>query len=476
MSDSTYTRGVAEFVTDLRYEDIPDHVIEHMKLLVLDTVGAGMLGAGMPWSVRMRATAEEMEAPRDASVWGTKLAFSAPTAAMINGTAVHGFEIDDVGAGGHNGSVTLTSILPLAEHSGAIDGKDMLTAIVAGIEVASRVGRCVGGIPHTGMGFHGPGLMGTFASAASAAKTLKLNADQTVDTLGHAGQQAASLMFTHHGGMGKRMLAGQAARAGTLGALLAANGYTNAPNVFEAEYGGFPAAHTGNARPAAYDLSQLTKDLGSEWQSMGVNFKMWACRVPNHPALEAIRSLRKQHPIPPDDIASVEIRLGLGSYQNVGWAYTPTTITSAQLNIYYVSAIMLLENDVFVDQFTAGKHKDPRVLDMISRIKVIHDPEMDRRGDGGGYLGGVPVRVTLRDDTVLEAVGKQRRGIQDGGEDPVTRDDVVLKFRKMVRAFWGQDVQDKVIDMCDNAERMADMKGLVAVMQTPVQPLDMGGE
>ncbi len=66
-------------------------------------------------------------------------------------------------------------------------------------------------------------------------------------------------MFTHHGGMGKRMLAGQAARAGTFGALLAANGFTNAGNVFEAEYGGFCSAHTGNRTPAAYDLVQLTK-------------------------------------------------------------------------------------------------------------------------------------------------------------------------------------------------------------------------
>src|SRR4030081_1470032 len=286
--DRQYTRGLSEFVANLKFDDLPGDVVERMKLLVLDTIGAGLLGAGMPWSVRMRQTVQDMESPGDASIWGTRLRFSAPTAALVNGTAVHGFEIDDARAGGHNGSVTLTAILPLAQHRGGISGKDVITATTAGIEVASRVGKCVGGIPHTGMGFHGPGLMGTFASAASSAKTLKLTADQGVDTLGHAGQQAASLMFTHHGGMGKRMLAGQAARAGVFGALLAANGYTNAPNVFEAEYGGFPAAHTGNRRPPAYDLTELTRGLGDEWQSRGVNFKMWASRVPNHATLEAI--------------------------------------------------------------------------------------------------------------------------------------------------------------------------------------------
>lgn len=467
--DGQYTRGLSEFIANLQFEDIPEDVVETMKLLTLDTIGAGLLGAGMPWSIRMRNTVQSMEASGDASVWGTRQCFSAPTAALVNGTAVHGFEIDDVGAGGHNGSVTLTSILPLAQHRGGISGKDILTATTAGIEVASRVGRCVGGIPHTGMGFHGPGLMGTFASAGSSAKTLQLTADQCVDTLGHAGQQAASLMFTHHGGMGKRMLAGQAARAGVFGALLAQHGYTNAHNVFEAEYGGFPAAHTGNRRPPAYDLTELTHGLGTEWQSRGVNFKMWACRVPNHATLEAIRGLRKLHSIQPDDIESVEIRLGKGSYQNVGWAYTPTTITSAQLNIYYVSSLMLLENDVFVDQFTGGKISAPRVLDMISRVRVVHDPTMDENG-----YQGTPVKIMMRDGTTYEKVGQVRSA---KGEDPITRADVLTKFRKMTRTFWSAPTQDKVISLCDSLESVGDASELMALLEMDDLPaVDMGGE
>ena len=229
---------------------------------MLDTIGVGVFGASLPWSERLRATAQAMEAPGRVSVWCTPLSFSAPTAAMINATAVHAFELDDIGPGGHNGSVTLTSALAVAEHRGSLSGAELINAVVVGIETAARVNQSVGRVPHEGLGFHGPGLYGTFASVASAASALGLSADEAVHALGHAGQQAASLMFTHHGGMGKRLLAGQAARAGTFGALLAANGFTNADNVFEAEYGGFCSAHTGNRTPPAYDLTQLTKDLG----------------------------------------------------------------------------------------------------------------------------------------------------------------------------------------------------------------------
>src|SRR5207253_9327396 len=131
LMEAQYTRGLSEFIADLKFDAIPRDVVETMKLLVLDTIGAGLLGAGMPWSIRMRQTVQEMEGPGDASIWGTRLAFSAPTAALVNGTAVHGFEIDDVGAGGHNGSVTLTSVSPLGQHRGSILGKDIITATTA---------------------------------------------------------------------------------------------------------------------------------------------------------------------------------------------------------------------------------------------------------------------------------------------------------------------------------------------------------
>src|SRR5262249_18381515 len=154
-------------------------------LFVLDTIGVGVFGASLPWSERLRATAQAMEAPGRASVWCTPLAFSAPTAAMINGTAVHAFELDDIGPGGHNGSVTLTPALAVAQHRGGLSGAELISAIVVGIETAARVNNSVGRVPHEGLGFHGPGLYGTFAAVASASRALGLKADDVVHALGN---------------------------------------------------------------------------------------------------------------------------------------------------------------------------------------------------------------------------------------------------------------------------------------------------
>ena len=451
--DGPYTRALAEYISASAFTDLPASVVEHAKLLVLDTLGVGIYGASLPWSERLRATSQAMEAPGRVSVWCTPLRFSAPTSAMINATAVHAFELDDVGPGGHNGSVTLSSALAMAQHTGKLSGAGLINALVMGIETAARVSQSVGRVPHEGLGFHGPGLFGTFAAVASASRALGLDADDLVHALGHAGQQAASLMFTHHGGMGKRLLAGQAARAGTFAALLAQNGFTNAPNVFEAEYGGFCSAHTGNVRPAAYDLTQLTKDLGRKYHTEQVRFKMWATRVPNHSSLEAIRQLRKKHPIPVEQVREVRIRLGRGYLQNVAWPYTPTTITSAQLNLYYVCAIMLLENDVFTAQFSEEKIRDPRVLALIKRIVITHDPALD----GKGYVDGNPLEIELTDGTVLSAWGKARGDV----DNPVQRDDVVEKFTKLTSGRLSPEKQAAVIGLCERLDTIDDLSALI---------------
>ena len=450
------TRALAENIANSSFSKLPASVVEFAKLLVLDTLGVGIYGATLPWSDRLRATAQAMEAPGKVSVWCTPLRFSAPTAAMINATAVHAFELDDVGPGGHNGSVTLSSALAIAQHIGKLSGAELINALVTGVETASRINNSVGRIPHEGMGFHNPGLMGTFASMASAACALHLSADDIVHALGHAGQQAASLMFTHHGGMGKRLLAGQAARAGTFAALLAQNGFTNAPNVFEAEYGGFCAAHTGNRNPPAYDLTQITRDWGVKYDTERIRFKMWATRVPNHGTCEAIRAIRKTHPVPVSEIKQVCIRLGRGYLQNVAWAYTPTTITSAQLNLYYVCAIMLLENDVFTAQFTEEKIRDPKVLDLIKRIDISHDPALD----GKGYVEGNPVEIELLDGQVLSAWGKAR-GDKD---NPVHYEDVAEKFTKLTTGQLTHQQQKQVIDLCEHLETLPDVSALLATV------------
>jgi 2-methylcitrate dehydratase PrpD len=455
MAGETYK--VADYLATSRAQELPADVVDKMKLLALDTIGCGLLGSRMPWTQRLIDTLQATEQPGPAHVWGTEHRFSAKNTAMVNGASIHGFELDDVGAGGHHGSVTMSVASALVESGVRASGKDLMTAVVTGIETAARVSQCVGRVPHVTCGFHGPGLFGTFAAVGTASSLMQLSREQSVHAIGNAAQRAASLMGTHHGGMGKRLLAGQAAYSGLFAAELAAHGFTNVDNIFECGYGSFPSAFSG-ARDT-FDLTKLYEGFGEEWLSRGVNFKVWACRIPIHPSLEAVKKLRKEHTLAPDEIERVVVKLPQGSFRAVGFPYKPTTITSAQLNLQYCLAIMLLENDVFIDQFTDEKIGSPAVLDMIRRVDVTYDPELDAAG-GGLMSNETNVNVLLRDGTELHATGNQRgtRG------DPVTLDEIVAKFRKTTRDKLNEADANQIIDMCTHLDELDNVAPLFALL------------
>jgi len=188
-----YTAGIADFVAGLRYEAIPHEVLERIKLLILDSLGCAIFGAGLPWSRILADTLGRIDTTQQCTAWGMPLKLSAPHAALVNGTLVQGFELDDVHSVGvmHVGAVTLPAVLAAAEtlpQDARMTGRDFLRACVAGYEVGPRVGMCMGP-EHIAQGWHSGATVGVFSAAAGAAAALRLDADQTVNALGIGGTQ-----------------------------------------------------------------------------------------------------------------------------------------------------------------------------------------------------------------------------------------------------------------------------------------------
>src|SRR5262249_23556009 len=149
----------------LTYEQIPTHVRERIKLLILDSLGCAIYGADLEWCRILQSSLEAVDATRTTSVWGTKLRLSSPHAALANGTQVQGFELDDVHRQGvlHVGAVTLPPLIAVAESQAELTGKDFLTAAVAGYEIGPRVGRCMGQ-EHIGQGWHSGATLGVYSA------------------------------------------------------------------------------------------------------------------------------------------------------------------------------------------------------------------------------------------------------------------------------------------------------------------------
>ena len=282
-----YTRRIAEFVSGLTYDQIPEEVRHRNKLLMLDSLGCALYGADLQWCRILQDTLERVDTTRQCSVWGTKKKLSVPHAALVNGTQVQGFELDDVHRAGvlHVGAVVLPALIAITEMKPGMSGKEFLTSAVAGYEIGPRVGLCMGP-SHIASGWHSGATLGVFSAAAGAARGLKLDTDKTVHALGIAGTQAAGLMAAQFGAMVKRMHAGRSSQSGLYGALFAEAGFTGILNVLESEYGGFCSTMTQSTDK--FDLKELTAGFGEVWQTMGIALKFYACVGTNHTTLDAL--------------------------------------------------------------------------------------------------------------------------------------------------------------------------------------------
>src|SRR3954453_3254249 len=168
-ADNVHTRRIAEFVSGLGYEQIPPDVRERIKLLILDSLGCAIYGADLEWCRILQDTFSDLDATRTTSIWGTDRKLSLANAALVNGTQVQGFELDDVHRDGvlHWGAVTPPALIAIAESHVRLSGRVFLTAAVAGYEIGPRVGRCMGQ-EHIGQGWHSGATLGVFSAAACA--------------------------------------------------------------------------------------------------------------------------------------------------------------------------------------------------------------------------------------------------------------------------------------------------------------------
>ena len=457
--ENPHTRAIATFVSSLEYEMIPQEVRDRIKLLVLDSIGCGLYGADRPWSRLLRETLRDIDTTRVSAVWGTGESFSAPHAALINGTQIQGFELDDVHRQGvlHVGAVTLPSLFGAIGQGTDLDGRQLLASIVAGYEIGPRVGMCMGQ-EHIGQGWHSGATVGVFSAAAGAARGLQLDEQQTVHALGIAGTQAAGLMAAQYGAMVKRMHAGRSAQSGLYGALLAKRGFTGIIDVFEAPYGGF--CTTFSRSTDRFNLDELSRGLGETFETMRISLKFYSCVGSNHTTLDAIRTIQQRRPFTIEEMDKIVVLGSQVTADHVGWPYRPEGLTSAQLNLPFCVATLLLEGDVFVDQFQEDCVHDQRRIDLSRRVEVREDPAITALGSK--FRHKVHVEVHFRDGSVERETCEAPRGSE---KSFASEADIVSKFRKLTRNVMNETQREALIEAVLGMEKLASAERLIQLLK-----------
>jgi 2-methylcitrate dehydratase PrpD len=455
--DATSTTAVVpklgEWVSGLKLADIPLDVADHLKVCFLDSLGCGLFGAAQPWGVFAGNVAASMSRGGVSSLFVRTERVSPADAALANGTAIHGFELDDahVSSSHHPGAVTVPAVLAVAE-ARKTSGAEVLVALAAGYEVGIRIGVCAG-VSHSTSGFHVTGTVGTFGAAAAAAHLLKLSPSQSAHALGIGGTQAAGLYSARTGAMTKRFHAGRASQSGTLAAFLAEQGFTGSLDVVEAPFGGFMSTMRGQFAPET-----ILRDLGARWEAARVGLKPYASCASSHTIVESLRDLRRQG-LTADRLARLSIRMSKKGQLNVGWPYQPGDVIAAQMNGYYIAAVTLLDGDAFIDQFAEARLADPEILDLLPRIEILHDPELDRGGASKRHA--VQVDAVLRDGRTMSVSVEQRRGSVD---HPLSATEAEQKFRRLAATSLLESEVDEVIGLVQRIEREPGVERLTSLL------------
>ncbi len=274
--------------------------VQVVRQCVLDYLGVTLAGSVDPVLAALRdELVEEGSAPQ-AQILGRRLRLSKAAAALLNGTASHVLDYDDVNFAlmGHPSVPILPAALALAETLNA-SGAQLMEAFLAGYEAECAIGLLVAP-GHYGMGFHATATIGTFGAAVACARLLGADETQMRHAIGIAATQAAGLksMF---GTACKPLHAGLAARSGLLAASLARRGYDSRQDALECAQG-FAATHSANFDPA----TALRLPVGG-YHVLHNLFKYHASCYETHATIECARRLRNEHGLTPNAIERVVV-------------------------------------------------------------------------------------------------------------------------------------------------------------------------
>lgn len=368
---ATGTRALAEFVAELRYDDVPAAVIEGTKDLMIDWLGSALAGKGARPVVALERFASTMgPAIGPSEILHSGESTTPLFAALINGAASHVAEQDDVhnGAVFHPATVVFPAALAVAQATGS-SGRDLIAASVAGYEVGIRVGEFLGR-SHYKI-FHTTGTAGTLAAAAAVASLLKLDADETQNALGSAGTQAAGLWeFLRDAADSKQLHTAKAAADGLLSAYLAREGVTGARRILEGAQG-LAAGMSSDADP-----SKLTDGLGIRWATVETSYKLHASCRHTHPAADALASLMLRERLSADQIARVTARVHQGAIDVLGQVVEPANVHQAKFSMGTVLGLIATRGRAGLDDF-GQVLDDPRVTAFRERVRMVLDEEVD---------------------------------------------------------------------------------------------------
>jgi 2-methylcitrate dehydratase PrpD len=443
----------AEHVVRTRLDDLPAEALAAAKTFILDSFGVAVAGSAAPHARQLLDAAMRWGSGRDARVWAYGTALPAPAAALCNGYQIHSSEYDCVheAAVVHPMAVLLSATMAHAERARGVSGRDLLGAIMLGVDVGVGIG--LGS--RSSLRFFRPATAGAFAATAAIGRLMGFDAATLTDAFGIAYGQLCGTMQAHtEGSPLLAMQIGFNARNSVIACDMAAGGLSGPRNVLEAPFG-YYALFEG-----AHDLAPILRDLGKIWRIAELAHKPFPCGRATHGVVDGALALMRQHGFGAEDVETLECRVPPLTHRLVGRAAIDgMAVSYARLCAPYVLACALQGGGVGLDDFQPAALADPTRLALAQRISLSADGNPDPNA-----LAPVTVIVRLHDGTrhdlrIADVYGSPAR--------PMSREAHLAKFR--VNWISGarplpEAVGERLIELIDELESVRDVTELVDLM------------
>jgi len=435
------TKALSEYVVGLKFSDLPADVVEEAKLCFLDWMGVTLRGSKEPLTRILLQVADSQGGKAQATVIGKKKKTSLLQAALINGSASHALDFDDVHLKmmGHPSAPVFPSILALGEWK-KISGQKFIAAFIAGFEAECRISSIV--YPeHYLCGWHATGTLGHFGAAAACANLLGLTPAQTVHALGIAGTQASGLKQVF-GTMCKPFHAGKAAMNGLLAALLAQKRFTCSTEMLEGEKGFSRVLSTRS------DPEKALEALGSDYAIREVVFKRHASCFETHPAIDAILALKEEYDLTPEQVDSIQLT-AFPVACDIAGKPDPQTGLEGKFSLSFCVALGLADGDTGESSFNDKKVRNPRLIAIRDKVKIEPDASLSP--------SRARMKVFTRDGRVLEKFMETLDLSKD--KEKMGRE-LRRKFRDLSTPILGKSKTEKLMAAIDTLEKIPGIHSL----------------
>jgi len=432
------TEKMAEFALSLHYENIPANALREARRFMLDSIGCALAASKNEDMRAVHRYVQKLGGTPDATVIGSGLKTNAPNAALMNALLIRALDYNDIFWKNDPGHPS--DIIPAALAAGEKAHKNtraLLVGIVIAYELELRW--CLAANPGVReVGWHHATLT-QFVSPIVAARMLGLSQQQTVAATGISGSSHFTLggVVAGHLTNMKNTADPMATEAGVRAALLAAENYSGPVKVVEGKEGLVEVLQN-----VEWDTEKLLYGFGKEFLITQCGFKPFPTEALTHQPITAVLNLRQAHNLSPNNVRKILVKTTTRGADILSDSskYKPTTKETADHSLPYCIAAAMVDGNVLPSSFSASKLTDPQIWDMLGKIEVIADAEIDSLFP---KIKRAIVSITTSDGKTFTEKVDHAKG---SPENPMSDEEVIAKFKANAEGIVNPSRQEEIIE------------------------------